>query len=878
MEKVEKPRPVFSWQGRSALAVPFALLVLVAGLTFYLEFHERDAFVESRGLVIHSHNIIEAAQTLLSQALDAESGQRGYLLTHDRAYLNSYERASEAAPGSMKALRRSVEGDVDQSRRVDQINLTVQSKLNELAKGVAAAGALPPGRAPANLGEVSMEQIRLAVTDLIGREEFLLEQRRNQYEAVRIRTFRIVVASCLAAMAGLLFSMWVMLRDAGDAARRMSERDDAEAARRESDALYKAMFANAAEYLFVIDTAPDGRLFWADVNPAWEAAIGQGAIASVIRGRSLEETAPPHVAAHLSACVAESIAARGPVTFLEEVNTRAGPRTWETILAPVFDQDRVIRIIGCARDVSARAEAEEQIRRAQRMEAIGQLTGGVAHDFNNLLQVIRANLEMLAGRLSDDEIASQRVRSALHGADQAAQLTRQLLAFARRQPLEPRVVNLGRLVTDMSDLLGRSVGESISVDLLIEPGLWNCLVDPVQVESAVLNLALNARDAMTGGGRLALSLDNASIGEAELRELEDAAPGEYVMLTMTDSGHGMAPEVLARVFEPFFTTKGEEKGTGLGLSMVYGFVKQSRGHLQLASAPGQGTTVKILLPRSHEAEERTTEAPVVTTSRIDTVLVVEDEPAVRAAACAMLQELGYRCLEASDGSQALALLERGAEVQLLFTDMVMPGPVKSTELAALAREMIPDLPILFTSGYAESAVLREGRMEQGALLLSKPYSRAALSTKIQAAIRAVQPVVLVVEDDPLVRLSAADMVEDLGFVAVAVEDAANALQLLQSGTRADVLFTDVGLPDMKGPELAEAALALRPDLPVIFASGYADTGETPPGAVWLSKPYEQRELASALAGLIRKGGPALRAARRDVEKDVVAVGDGVSGR
>jgi CheY-like chemotaxis protein len=286
--------------------------------------------------------------------------------------------------------------------------------------------------------------------------------------------------------------------------------------------------------------------------------------------------------------------------------------------------------------------------------------------------------------------------------------------------------------------------------------------------------------------------------------------------------------------------------------MVYGFVKQSKGHIQLSSDSGRGTTVTMLLPRSHQVEERVAEPPLDRGSRIDTVLVAEDEPAVRAAACAMLGELGYRCLEAGDGAAALALLEGGAEVQLLFTDMVMPGPVKATELAARARQLHPDLPILFTSGYAESVLVRDGRLEQSAQLLSKPYSRADLAAKIQAAIQAMQPVVLVVEDDPLVRMSAIDMVEDLGFMAVAAGDARQALDLLKSGGRYDILFTDVGLPDMKGTELADAALGLQPELSVVFASGYADDGAAPRGAVWLSKPYEQRELAQALGGLTRR--------------------------
>jgi PAS domain S-box-containing protein len=838
------------WRRRGIL-IPLVLVGVIFGLTLYLEFHEREAFIESRSMVIHSHEVIEGAQTLLSQIQDAQSGQRGYLLTRDPAYLAPYERAARALPGSMAALRSSVKGDAAQLARTEQLDGIVQARLGELAGAIAAEEAHPGAgpRSGVSLGEVSIEQVRLSAGRLIAAEKVLLEQRRSRYEALRTRTFSTVIAANLAAMGGLLYAVWVMIGGARVLERRMAERDEAEAARRESDARYAAIFANAADYLFVADVMPDGTFAMADANPAWQAATGYST-------RNVQRNIDnPEILRMQREHYRQIVETRRPLTFRSTMQTKSGPRSWETTLAPVFDRGRLVRIIGCGRDVSARAQAEEQVRRAQRMEAVGQLTGGVAHDFNNLLQVIRANLELLASRFAEDEIASQRLKSALHGADRAAQLTRQLLAFARRQPLEPKVVNLGRLVTEMSDLLRRSVGESITVENSIAPNLWNTLVDPAQVESAVLNLALNARDAMPRGGRLAITLANAVLGEDEVKDLEDVAPGAYVALTMSDNGQGMAPDVLSRVFEPFFTTKGEEKGTGLGLSMVYGFVKQSKGHIQLASDAGQGTTVKLLLPRSQLVEERPLEPPAEGGVRIDTVLVVEDEPAVRAAACAMLQELGYRCLEAADGASALEQLERGAQVQLLFTDMVMPGPVKSTELAARAREMHPELPILFTSGYAESAVMREARLAHGAQLLSKPYSRAALAAKIQAAIQTVQPVVLVVEDDPLVRLSAIDMVEDLGFVAVPAGDARQALELLRAGDRYDVLFTDVGLPDMKGLELAEAALELQPHLSVVFASGYAEDDAAPEGAVWLSKPYEQRELAKALGGMSGRRPP-----------------------
>jgi CheY-like chemotaxis protein len=368
------------------------------------------------------------------------------------------------------------------------------------------------------------------------------------------------------------------------------------------------------------------------------------------------------------------------------------------------------------------------------MEAIGQLTGGVAHDFNNLLQVIRGNLELLQRSVAGDERGQQRLKSALYGAERAAQLTRQLLAFARRQPLAPKVVNLSRLVGDMADLLRRTLGEAIEVETVVAGGLWNTVADPAQVESAILNLALNARDAMPGGGRLTVEINNASLDDAYARTVRDVTPGQYVMIAVTDTGEGMPEDVRARVFEPFFTTKGDGKGTGLGLSMVYGFVKQSNGHIQIYSELAQGTTVKIYLPRSRQAEQTTLlmldTPPPPEAGR--TILVVEDEEAVREAAMAMIEELGYHRLEAADAEQALAVLERGERVDLVFTDVVMPGPLRTRDFAQRMRELRPGMPVLFTSGYTDNAIIHQGRLDEGVHLISKPYAKADLARRIAA--------------------------------------------------------------------------------------------------------------------------------------------------
>jgi nitrogen-specific signal transduction histidine kinase len=399
------------------------------------------------------------------------------------------------------------------------------------------------------------------------------------------------------------------------------------------------------------------------------------------------------------------------------------------------------RLIGTVRDITDRVRAEERLREAQRMEAIGQLTGGVAHDFNNLLQVIRGNLELLQASLEGDERGEQRLKNAIFGAERAAQLTRQLLAFARRQPLEPKVVNLSRLVSDMADLLRRTLGEAIEVETVVAGGLWNTIADPAQVESALLNLALNARDAMSSGGRLTVEITNAVLDESYARDARDVTPGQYVMLAVTDTGDGMSEEVRGRVFEPFFTTKVEGRGTGLGLSMVYGFVKQSNGHIQIYSEPGQGTTVKIYLPRSRqpEAAPQPPPPPETVMDHSRTILVVEDEDAVREATLAMLDELGYRHLEAADAQSALAIVEGGAPIDLVFTDVVMPGPLRTRDFAQALKTLRPEVPVLFTSGYTDNAIIHQGRLDEGVHLISKPYAKAELARRIAQLLAADAP-------------------------------------------------------------------------------------------------------------------------------------------
>ena len=391
---------------------------------------------------------------------------------------------------------------------------------------------------------------------------------------------------------------------------------------------------------------------------------------------------------------------------------------------------------GIVMDVTDRHEAEERLSQSQKMEAIGQLTGGVAHDFNNLLTVIVGNLDMIARRPGDAGRVERLANSAMTAARRGAEVTEKLLSFSRRQVLRPETVNPNRLLHDFRTLLRRAAGETIAVEFELDPGLDPVRLDPGQFESAILNLTVNARDAMPGGGRLTIRTENLSVTEADgadLTGLPDLSPGAYVRVSVSDTGHGMDAATLARAFEPFFTTKDIGKGTGLGLSQVYGFARQGGGHVRLDSAPGQGTTIAIYLPRSNgQTASRPLEGPLPLrrASAGETILVVEDEPAVLEMAVESLAELGYRTLTASHAAQALDRLKGPERIDILFSDVVMPGGMNGVQLSVEARRLRPGLRVLLASGYTGTALGEQG-VPADLPLLSKPYRREDLADKLR---------------------------------------------------------------------------------------------------------------------------------------------------
>lgn len=389
---------------------------------------------------------------------------------------------------------------------------------------------------------------------------------------------------------------------------------------------------------------------------------------------------------------------------------------------------------GFIRDLTSRHKIEEELRQSQKMEAIGQLTGGLAHDFNNLLTVISGNLEMIENKLADEKLLVL-LREAQDAADDGAKLTGQLLAFGRRQPLNPKLVDIGQLVTGFSDLLRRTLGETIEFRTVVTGASNEALVDASQLQNALLNLTLNARDAMPKGGKLTIEISRVKLDVDYAQMYPHVRTGDYVLISVTDTGMGMTPEVKEKAFEPFFTTKGVGAGTGLGLSMVYGFAKQSGGNIQLYSEPGQGTSVRIFLHAAQKDviaassnEDASRPAPIP--GGTEKILVVEDDPRVRRVAISRLTDFGYQVVEAANGKEALEQLERHDNIALLFTDIVMPGGITGDELAQRVREERPNMKVLFTSGYAEPAIAGRELAQSGSWL-KKPYTARELATRLR---------------------------------------------------------------------------------------------------------------------------------------------------
>ena len=572
---------------------------------------------------------------------------------------------------------------------------------------------------------------------------------RSTYNAP-LRSLLWIVGLCAAAAVISAFILFSILS-------REAARQRAEQVTREKDSQFRVLAEAMPNHVWT--SLPDGSLDWFNEQTYNFSRAKPGELDGQGWAKLVHPEDLPAAAKHWAAALATG----NPYETEFRLRRHDGVFRWHVARAvPILGTSGgIIRWVGTNTDIEEQkntAEAlaqlndnlehlveersielvrtQEELRQSQKMEALGNLTGGIAHDFNNLLQLISGNLELVARDVAGNGNTERRIRNAMTGVSRGAKLASQLLSFGRRQPLEPKVVNLGRLIGGIDDLLRRALGEEIEIETVIAGGLWNAFVDPNNMENALINLAINARDAMGGKGKLTIEANNAFLDAEYSKNNSEATPGQYVLVAVSDTGSGISRENVERVFEPFFTTKPEGKGSGLGLSMVYGFVKQSHGHIKIYSEVGHGTTIKLYLPRSLLTAEAPLQPEIVSPSRgNESILVVEDDDEVRDTAVATLRDLGYHVLEANNAKSALTVIENGAQIDLLFTDVVMPGKLRSPELARLAKTRLPRLAVLFTSGYTENAIVHGGKLDEGVELLSKPYSREALATRIRGVLK-----------------------------------------------------------------------------------------------------------------------------------------------
>ncbi len=744
-------------RSRHFLISGFLLLAVIVALTVWFAARERADEATAQAMLLANDRLAD----LLSVVRQGEAGERGYLLTGKANYLRPYMLAAAAAPRDVRTLSDSVGAGAD-AGMLTMIQRLVETKFAELARTIGLyqagdkTGALKlfntdlDNRTMAKLHDVMMQmqseqttrleagQARdatdgwilqaatgLAVLATVLLALFAIRKNRLHTDELQAAEAALIEANLalerkVAARTRTLQASEAALADANARLeRRVAERA------RELDRIYEL----STDILIVAELS--GRFL--SVSPAWERITGSPA--QMVQGRSMTDFVHPDDQERLRAALAQLV--QGEAMAFESRCQRAhGTWCWLSWRAVALPDEGLMYCV--ARDITIERERDEQLRQSQKMEAVGQLTGGVAHDFNNLLTIIMGSLELLQRSLrNDDPRLLRRVEIAMDGSRRAAALTHRLLAFSRRQPLAPKAIDINRLIAGMSDMLHRTLGEVVTVEVAAAAGLWPALADANQLESALLNLAINARDAMQAGGRLIIETQNMYLDDVYAAAHADLQPGQYVQIAVTDSGCGMTEDVRAKVFEPFFTTKPQGQGTGLGLAQVYGFIKQSGGHVTIHSALDFGTTVKLYLPRPRREEAPSDPVAAAVQSyqagsgHGETILVVEDEEGVRNFSIEILQELGYRVMAAANAPAALQLVKQALDFSLLFTDVGLPGQMDGRALANRVLEMRPDVSVLFTTGYTRNAIVQNGRLDDGTDFIGKPFTAVELAQKVQ---------------------------------------------------------------------------------------------------------------------------------------------------
>ncbi len=720
------------------LWLAFLIIVLVSALAFY----STQRLIAASERVERTQNMLVETNRFLSEIRSVESSSRGYYVTGDERYLKI--RAVGLASARITAARlRMAPASDDLRQRLDRFIALAEQRLEYSNRFVRLRGSPASALQSLHLGSNVMDRVRSDAETIISTQTNAYRSEQLQLERqARLTSLALAVgvALCLGAIGWLC-----AIRGREVAARRHLEeelrglnveledrvQERASEVKRASD-LLNTVVESLPDTVILKEAADDFKYLL--INAAGERLFGRDR--DEILGR-IDHELFPREQADLLLRDSKEVATSGRMhmSLDRKFSTPIGIRTVESRNVPIANGSGAPGLIlNILRDVTSAKAIEEQLRQLQRIDAIGRLTGGVAHDFNNLLAIIHGNSELIRTKLEDGTETAEMADDVVNASARGAELVRRLLAFARMQHLEPEAVDLGARLSNVVALLERSLGEKINVRVKAAKKLWHAIVDPTQVDDALVNLAINARDAMPNGGTLTIETQNVTLDEDYAAHHVEVTPGDYVMMAVSDTGTGMTPEVIARAFEPFFTTKEEGQGTGLGLSQVFGWVKQSGGHIKIYSELGHGTTIKLYLPRAKShGDTKVAEPDVATPQGDETIFVVEDNPNVRRTVIRQLHDLGYRTIEAESGAEAIRRAREGAAFDLLLTDVVMPGGMTGYQLADKLRIERADIRVLFTSGYTELAAAT-GQAARKEALLSKPYRKQDLGRAVRLAL------------------------------------------------------------------------------------------------------------------------------------------------
>ncbi|MBA4163817.1 MAG: hypothetical protein C0510_04160 [Erythrobacter sp.] len=724
-----------------------SIIILMAALLYNTQ---KNVYAETAQLEWGQH--FERDLLILTSNLkDVETGAHGYALTGNEHYLERYRAGKPNLVRELGSLDKFLLSDSRQDLNIKQLKRLSLSHIKMLDELVAYVHSNGSRTVRSDLvfferDQALMDEIRLVVDRIV-----VDTQRQNQ--AMRqILQKQMLISSAMVgiiALASIITIVMIYMSMKKELRRRIDTEVElknltVDLENRINTSTTELNNTNKLLSL-VLQHIPDTVLF-IDIEDNYKYILWnhvanheEGPHSSDVIGMSAYASLPLETADLMRAADQEAMAVGHPTTTVtENVQTPIGSRTIEYRRIPVQDQEGRWRyLLGIVRDITDQRNLELQIRQIQRLDAVGHLTGGMAHDFNNLLAIILGNCDLLREQLADGSESARLAGEVIAAAERGAELTRRLLAFARQQHLEPTPIKLNERLPEIGALLKRTLGENISLDLIPGTDIWSALVDPAQVDDALVNLAINARDAMPSGGHIVIETANVVLDEIYAAAHSEVIPGDYVLLSVSDTGSGMTPETMTRAFEPFYTTKDVGKGTGLGLSQVYGWVKQSGGHIKIYSEVGHGTTIKLYLPRAILEVERHNDPTTsfeATPTGTETILVVEDNPNLRSVVLHQLHDLGYSTLEAEDAHAALRLVESGTTCDLIFTDVIMPGGMTGYELAKTVRASRPEVKVILTSGYTEQAARVGNGDFDKYQVLSKPYRKHDLARALRNAL------------------------------------------------------------------------------------------------------------------------------------------------